>query len=167
MNKFTLTHEINCNVDTFWKMFFDVELSAKLFKEGLGFPDWRVVQSKDTETTFTRTTAVSPKLNLPGPVVKALGSSFSYTEDGTFDKAAKIWRWTMTPSALAGKMHTEGSLVCTPIGDAKVKRVIEISLEAKVFMIGGVIEDSFQKEMTNGWAKSATLMNEWLVQVPA
>ena len=44
MIKFTMTHEINCDVDTFWKMFFDKEFNDALYKTALGFTKYDVVE---------------------------------------------------------------------------------------------------------------------------
>jgi hypothetical protein len=162
MGKFTVTHEINCNVDTFWKIFFDKEFNEKLYKEAIGFPEFNVVDQRETETEIIRKCAGKPKLNMPGPVMKLLGDSFRYTEEGKFNKATKIWTWKMTPSTLADKLRQEGSVRAEPIGDSKVRRVADLINEAKIFGIGGLLESSAEKELRAGWDKSAVFMNDWI-----
>ena len=103
-----------------------------------------------------------PTLNVPAPVAKVMGSSFAYSESGTFDKATGVWRWTLTPSALAKKIRVEGKLTIAPGGASRVTRNVEIDIEARVMMVGGLIEDTFKKQLEEGWGKGATVQNEWL-----
>jgi hypothetical protein len=139
MKKITLRHEINCSVDHFWKVFFDKEFNQKLFVEELGFP---------------------------GPLKKLLGDSFGYEEDGTFDRKSGVWKWKMKPNTLADKLRTEGKVICEPIGADKCRRIADIEMEAKVFGLGGLLEGTSEKEMTQGWNNSATFMNRWLKDHP-
>jgi hypothetical protein len=162
MGKFTLTHEIHCNVDTFWKVFFDKEFNEKLYKGPLGFPDFTVVDQKDTETSVTRKVAAQPKMEVPGPVAKLIGPGFRYTEEGSMTKSERVWRWKMIPSTLADKLFTSGTVRVEAVGDSKVRRIAEMNVEAKIFAVGGLIESSAEKQMRDGWDKSATFMNQWI-----
>ena len=162
MGKFTISHEIPCNAETFWKTFFDKEFNETLFLKELGFPEFKIVEARDTEKEIFRRVSGQPKMNLPGPIAKLLGPGFKYTEDGTFDKATKTWRWKMTPSSLADKIRNEGTMRIEPAGDNKVKRITEMVMEAKIFGLGGLLESSAEKSMRDGWDKSAVFMNKWL-----
>jgi hypothetical protein len=162
MPTFTLTHEIHCDVDTFWKIFFDKTFNEELYRKGLGFPEFTVLEQKETPTGVSRRCAGQPKLNMPAPVMKLLGSGFRYTEDGTWDAATKTWRWKMTPSAMADKLRQEGKLTVSAAGEGKVRRVAELINEAKVFGVGGLLESSAEKQLREGWDQSAVFMNQWI-----
>lgn len=166
MGKFTVTHEINCNIETFWKVFFDKDFNMKLYKEQLGFPEFTIVDQKETDTTIVRKVTGTPKMEVPGPVAKLLGSNFRYTEEGTYDKGRQVWTWKMIPSALADKLRNDGTLRVTAIGDSKVRRIADIVIEAKVFGVGGLIESSSEKQLREGWDKSAVYMNQWIQTHP-
>jgi hypothetical protein len=162
MGKFTVTHEIRCNVETFWKTFFDKDFNKRLYTQGLGFPSFDVTDQSDDGTTVTRKVAGQPKMEVPAALQKLFGPGFAYREEGTMKKAEGIWRWKMTPSTLADKLFTSGTVRVEPIGDDKVRRIAEMSIEAKVFAVGGIIESSAEKQMRDGWDKSAVFMNKWL-----
>ena len=162
MPTFTLNHEIRANTERFWQVFFDREFNEKLYREGLEFPEFSIVDQRETDTEIVRKVAGQPKMNMPAPVAKVLGSGFKYVEEGTFDKSKRIWRWKMTPSKLADKLRNEGSLRVEALGDDRVRRVAEITLEAKIFGIGGLVESSAEKQLREGWDKSAVYMNKWL-----
>ena len=89
-------------------------------------------------------------------------TSFSYVEDGTFDKATKILTWKTTPSSMADKVTTKGTIKAEPAGDGKVLRISDFQYEAKVFAIGGILESAFEKSLRSGWEKSAEFLNNWL-----
>ncbi|UQA58131.1 DUF2505 domain-containing protein [Polyangium aurulentum] len=162
MGKFTVTHEINCDEETFWKIFFDKEFNEKLYKEKLGFPSFDILEQRDTDNGTFRKTAGEPKMTLPGPVAKLVGNNFRYTEEGQFDKAAKIWRWKMTPSAMADKIRNEGTMRIEKVGEGKVRRIADIVIEAKIFGVGGLVESSAEKQLREGWDESAVFMNRWI-----
>jgi hypothetical protein len=164
MAKFTLKHEINCGEDKFWNVHMDREFNEKLYREGLGFHEYNILDQRETDTQITRKCVGQPKLNMPGPVIKLLGPGFRYTEEDTYDKATRIWRWKTIPSVLADKMRHEGVLRVEPIGSDRVRRVAEIVIEVKIFGLGGLVESATEKELRQGWDASAVFMNKWLAE---
>jgi hypothetical protein len=162
MSKFTIRHEINCDEETFWKIFFDRDFNLKLYKEELGFPEFDILEQRDTDTETFRKAKGTPKMNMPGPVQKLVGSNFSYTEDGRLNKATKTWSWKMNPSTMADKIRNEGTMRIEKVGEGKVRRIADINIEAKVFGVGGLIESSAEKQLREGWDQSAVFMNRWI-----
>lgn len=155
MPKFTITHEFNGDEDTFWKVFFDKTFNEKLYREHLQFSQYDVVEERETDSERTRKVKGTPKMNLPGPVAKLLGNGFSYTEEGRLDKATKRWSWKMIPSALGGKLTNEGTMRIEKIGEGRIRRTADITIEAKVFGVGGMIESTAEKQLREGWEASA------------
>lgn len=162
MGKFSVKHEINCNEETFWKVFFDKEFNEKLYKGRLGFPEFTILDQRDDDKETYRKVKGTPKMNVPGPVAKVLGSNFGYTEEGRLNKATKLWSWKMNPSTMADKLRNEGTMRIEVIGDNRVRRVADLIIEAKIFGVGGLIESSAEKQLREGWDDSAVFMNEWL-----
>lgn len=166
MGKFKVTHEINCNAETFWKVFFDKGFNESLYRSALAFPEFNILDQRETDKEIIRKVSGQPKMDVPGPVAKLLGSGFKYTEEGTFDKATQTWRWKMIPSTLADKMKNGGSMRVEPVGDNKVRRIAEIDIEAKIFGVGGLIESTAEKQLRAGWDESAVYMNKYLANQP-
>jgi hypothetical protein len=163
MGKFTVRHEINCNEETFWKVFFDKEFNEKLYKGELTFPEFKILDQTDSDSETVRKVAGTPKMNVPGPVAKVLGSNFSYKEEGRLDKKSKVWSWKMIPGNMADKLRNEGTMRIEKIGDDRVRRIADLVIEAKVNMlINGLIESSAEKQLREGWDQSAIFMNNWL-----
>lgn len=164
MGKFTISHEIQCNAETFWKVFFDKTFNETLFREELGFPQYNILEQNETDTEILRKIAGQPKMTLPGPIAKLFGPGFGYTEEGRLDKGKTLWRWRMIPTKLADKIRNEGTMRIEPIGDSKVRRIADIEIEAKVFGVGGLMESTAEKQLREGWDQSAAFMNKWIAQ---
>jgi hypothetical protein len=162
VTKFTFTHEIDCEPETFWKVFFDKSFNEQLFTKALEFPAYAMVEQREDDRQIYRKVAATPKLNVPGPVAKVLGANMSFVEEGTFDKTAKRWHWTMTPSAMADKIRNEGTVRVEPAGEGRCRRITDVTFEAKVFGIGGMIESSAEKNMREAWDTSAAYMTQWV-----
>jgi hypothetical protein len=162
MPKLTLTHEINCDVDNFWKVFFDKDFNHALYSKGLGFPKYELLELRDEENQIVRRISATPKMDVPGPVAKALGSSFSYVEEGTFDKKAKTFKWKSIPSSLKDKMRNEGTIRAEAAGEGRCTRVSDFDYEVKLFGIGGLMEGALEKNLRALLKRGAEFTNEWL-----
>lgn len=165
MKKITLTHEIHCSQERFWEVFFDEGFNTSLFRDHLGFPKFEVLKlERHDDGRVERTVRGVPKMDVPKPLQKVLGDNFGYDEEGSFDPQSETWTWKMKPNTLAGKLRTEGTVRCEKISDDKCRRVAVIEMEAKVFGVGGLLESTTEKEMRQGWDKSASFMNDWLAK---
>ena len=166
MGKFTVTHEIHCNAERFWKVFLDKDFNNELFKNYLAFPAFQIVEQTESDTEIVRRITGQPKMDMPGPIAKLLGSNFGYREEGTLNKKAGLWQWKMIPSTLADKLRNEGTMRVEPVGDSKVRRIADITIEAKIFGVGGLLESTSEKQLREGWDRSAQFLNDWLKKHP-
>jgi len=156
-----MRHEIDCNVERFWELFFDQELQKRIFAD-LQFPKWEIIEQKDTDKEIVRIVKAIPKLDAPAAVSKVLGSGFGYTEEGRYDKTTKLYKFVIKPTSLADKLRNEGSVKAEPLGENKCTRIVEVLAEAKIFGLGGMIEKMTEKSMRDGWTKGADMFNEVL-----
>jgi hypothetical protein len=162
MAKFTMTHDLDCDCDRFWQLFLhEKDFNETLFKE-LEFPEWKLVEQRDEPDEIVRIVKATPKMEAPAAVAKLLGDRFGYREEGRFEKKTKIYRFVIEPTTMKEKLRNEGVVRCEPRGEGKSRRVVDITAEAKVFGIGGVIESSFEKSYRTGWGKSAEFINRWV-----
>lgn len=159
MSTFQMKHEMDMSAEKFWELFFNNDLQKDIFLKVLAFPKWEVVDFKDGDKEITRVTKAQPKMEVPGPVAKLIGDGFGYSEKGTFDKGTKVYKFVITPTTMADKIKNEGVVKVEPKGD-KCTRVVDITMEAKIFGIGGMIEKTFEKQTREGWEASAKFLNE-------
>jgi len=164
MPEVTLRHEIDTDEDTFWsKIVFNEEFNKKLYEGALKFPGWKLVDSKEDDAKIVRRVQVDPPVgDLPGPVKKVIGDRLAYTEDGTFDKKTKRYSFKVTPSTMADKTKVSGELWAEKIGDKKIRRMCRISVEVKVFMVGGMVEDRIMQDLRASYDNSTTYTNQYI-----
>jgi hypothetical protein len=164
MPEVTIKHEIDTDEATFWsKVFFEERFNKELFEGSLGFPSWKILDTKEDDSKITRLVHVDPKLgDLPGPMKKALGDRFSYKEEGTFDKKTKRYTFKVAPSAMADKTKMGGEIWVEPISDKKIRRCCRAYAEVKVFMIGGMIEDRILADIKTAYDSGAGFTNKFI-----
>lgn len=164
MATLNMVHEINCDEETFWKVFFDKDFNQHLFLEALQFPKYEILEQKESEQEIFRKVSAQPKMDAPAAVQKLLGPSFGYIEEGRLDRSSKIWRWHIIPSAMANKIKQEGTMRIEKSGEGRVRRITDLIIEVKVFGIGGMIEKTASKTLQDGWDKSVGVMNQWIAE---
>ncbi len=162
MRQFTLVQDMEMDVAEHWRRFFDDAFERALYLEYMGFLGYELLETRQTEAEMTRRVRVVPRLEAPAPVRKALGSTFAYTEDGTFDRKAQVWRLRMTPSVFADRMTSTATVRAEATTPGRCRRTIECRLEARIFGLGGLIESALEKNVRSGWEKSARFMNDWV-----
>ena len=167
MKTIHLEHDIACDEETFWKTYFDRELSSRLFREGLGFPVYEILEQRETPTETIRKVRAQPKLDVPAAVAKLLGPGFGYAEDSTFDKTSRVWRYKMTMSVMADRLLHEGQMHVVPAAPGHVRRIASLRFEARVFGVGGMLEAAGEKQLTQSWADSAVAMNKLVSETRA
>lgn len=163
MAEVRLEHVHNCCVDTFWKVFFDVDYQAALFRDGLRFPLFEQLSFEETDKQIRRVIRVKPRVvGVPAPVKKLIGDGVSYEEHGVFDKTSRNFKYRIQTSRLVDKMKLEGVMYALPAGEGKSKRVFELTVVAKVFGVGGVIEKQIISDTTRDYATGAQFTNKYL-----
>lgn len=167
MARFTMTHEFDCTPDVFWKdLNFNKEMNEAMYKH-LGFPEYQLLEQRETDGEIFRRTVATPKMDVPGPLQKLLGSNFKYTEETRYDKKTGRATFKGIPSTLADKMITEGVIRLEPIGANRCRRVIDVTVEAKIFGVGGLMESTAEKNIRQSYDTSARFMNQWVTQKKA
>ena len=164
MPEITIRHDLACDTDTYFlKCLFDAEYNQRLFIDQLKFPGYKVLEQKDEGDTISRRIHISPPLEgFPAPVKKAVGDSFSYVEEGTYNKKTKRYAFKVVPSAMADKSKTVGELWCEPLGDKKIARIAKILVEVKVFMIGGMVEEKIIADLKSSYNAAATFTDAFV-----
>jgi hypothetical protein len=161
MIRFQLTHTIPCDVETYWKTFFDPAFNRELYLRTLGFPSWEA-EVRETPTGCTRKVVAQPKMELPAPILKLIGPNLRYTEEGTFDRTRSTFTWTMKTSAMPDKLENSGVLRVEPAEPGSCRRIVDLTTKASVFGLGGMIESSTEKSLRDGWEASAAFHARWL-----
>lgn len=162
MNKFSVTHEFACTPETYWKLNFDREVNDALYKGALHFPDYTVLELKDTDAQIFRRTVATPKMEVPAAVQKVLGSNFKYTEETTWDKKTGRSSFKGIPSTMPDKLLTNGVMTIAPVGADRCRRTVDFTVEAKVMLVGGLLESTAEKQLRDAYDKNAAFISKWI-----
>jgi hypothetical protein len=159
-----IEHEFDCSEATLWQLtFFDEEFNRRLYLEALRFPVWKVLEQKVTDDAVVRRVQVEPLIeNLPGPLKKAFGDRFGYVEEGTFDRKQNRYRFRVLPSTMADKTHISGEMRSEPLGDKRVRRIVEFSVEVKIMMLGKLVEQKTIEDTRGSYDKTAVFMRQYI-----
>lgn len=167
MKRVTTTFTLPCTAETFWSVFLDPAYTRAFYLDELHFKGLRVLESGET----TRKLHITPRLNLPGPIARLVGDSFAYEEHGTLDRKTDTWSWRMVRPAGVGSsqkdlISTSGTTRIAPGGAGQCRRTDDVTVEAHVFGLGGVIESIVEKEMHSSWAREKAFFERWLHKAP-
>jgi hypothetical protein len=158
-----ISHDFDATEEAFYAVFFDRDTMHRMYREYMSFPECNITQEDDGDRT-RRTIVAVPKMEMPAALAKLAGNSIRYTEAGTFDKKSKTYTWKTTTGFMPDKIKHEGVQRIESLGNGKIRRTAEITLEAKVFGLGGVIESTFQKALHDGWEKATQFFRQELAK---
>lgn len=165
--KFTIRHPYAIEPEPFWReVFFDHEYNNKLYREGLQFEAFDIVEETDPpDGRRTRKVRVTPKIDAPAAIRKVLGDSVSYEEEGRLEVTGPNtpkWQARVLPSKLAEKTTIKASMWLERTGPGQSDRVAEFEIEVKIFGVGGMVEKFLEKTMRESYQKAAEYTNRWL-----
>ncbi len=166
MRRFTIVHEFACTPERFWRLFFDPGFNAALYRDALRVVDYAVHTSRETDAELRRTITGRPELRLPAAAQKIVGDRLTFTEDGRFDRAAQIWRASLTTSTFGDKVQSTTTIRVEPAGPTAIRRVGELEIAAKIFGVGGLVEGSMESSVRESWDAASRFTAEWLARHP-
>ena len=159
-----LEHTINCDVARYWELYFDSAWIQRMFLEGLGYSQCEVQPAVEIPDGLSRSLRMTPKLNLPDVVGRALGRSLAVSEDGRFSRSTSTWTWQQRPSVLADKITIKGTVQAEPLEPGRCRRISEVTIEARLFGIGGLVERAAESNVRRGVDDSAAWINRDLAK---
>jgi hypothetical protein len=159
---YTVRHEIEANVDVFWRIALDQEIALSMLKE-LGNPGgFRVLEERlDEQGVLHRRVDWWSNVELPGFAKKLVGDG-SYTEVGRFDARAAKYTAQCIPKLNADKFGTSFEISALPLADGRCERLITTENTIKVFGIGGMIARGLEHTQRASHDQSAKFLNAWL-----
>ena len=164
MKERRIEHTYDCSADVFWsKIFLDDEYNRKLFQDELHFESWRVSSSEQRGQEIHRVVEAVPRLgDLPAALKRLLSEGAAYQERGVVDRSAQRYRLEVTPRSLASKLSISGELFTTPLAERSCRRTYVARVEARVFGVGGMIEDRLLHDIERSYVKAAVFTNRWI-----
>lgn len=160
-----IEHVFDCDVDTYWKeVFLDEGFNKQLFIERLGFSRWELTQT-DTADGVRRVVHATPSAkDLPGPLQKVLQNGLGYREEGEWWRSQSLYRLRVIPASLADKVDVTGEMRVVAEGSDRCRRIYDARVEARVFMVGGLLEGRILADVVTSYDEAAVFSRQWLAR---
>jgi len=158
--KLNVRHTIDCPPDRFWSLYFDPDFTRRLHLEGLGSMSVDIIsQDGSPDAGFERTMRYGQRPDAPGPVRKLFGDEFVSTEVGSFDPAAGVWSFVLTPGTMADKTTITGRMQLTDNGDGTSEQDFTLEAKVKIIGVGGIVEKFIERQARDSQNKAAAFVN--------
>lgn len=166
MKERRIEHTYDCSAEVFWnQLFLDDEYNRKLFVDELHFSAWRVTRLEERGGELHRVIEATPPLgNLPAALERLLSDGLGYEEHGVLDRANQRYRLEVKPRSLASKLTIQGELTTQPLSERSCRRVYVAKVEARVFGVGGMLEQRLLDDIEKSYNKAAVFTNRWIAE---
>lgn len=159
MKTFTVRHPIECTPDEFWEYIHLGGFNQHMY--GLLGYGYEVLE--DDLATGVRKTHITPKVDAPKVLVKALGESVSFEEHGRLHRDGKTrYEFKVVPGVFPKKISISGTMTTEPNGADGCFRVVEFNVGCTIFGIGKIFESFVSKEIQKTYDQSSGYTNAYL-----
>lgn len=138
----TFSDRFACTPAQYWEMWLSAEYQSGLHLQGMGFPQYRVLErAPESWKVHVVPTA------LPGAVRKVLGDG-GYIEEAHRD--GNVWRFDIIPDTLGDRIHTAGVIRIEGDGTdgPQTLRSVEIEVTVKLMGIGRAVKKAMEAMMS-------------------
>jgi len=159
MKTFTVRHEIACTPERFWELIHFGGFNRVMYDEYLGY-EYEVLE--DDAETGVRKTHITPNVDAPKVLVKALGEKVSFEEHGQYTPDPPTYSFHVLPGVFPKKIDISGKMTTEPNGSDKCWRIVEFKVGCTIFGIGKLFEGFVSKEIQKTYEQSAVYTNDFV-----
>ncbi len=160
-----IEHTFDGDPETYWDNFFSPEYNHGLFVGRLKFESWDVVEKVDTADGFRRVIDAVPRVgDLPGPIKALLKNGAGYREEGEYFRSEGRYTTRIRSKSLGDRLPVEGVMTVKAIGEGRCQRVYVFEVDAKVRLVGGMLEKLVLDNVEKSYNKAAEFTERWLAQ---
>jgi hypothetical protein len=156
----TLTHTIETDVASYWKLVFDHEFNHAMHRH-FGSVCQSIEESTDAAGILHRHLEYVPQIEIPELAKKLVGDG-ACKEIGRFDRAASTYLAETTPKNGGDKFLVKTEIRVEPAGDARCERVVVMENIVKVFAIGSMLEKLLEQPQRDAQARVVDFIHAWL-----
>lgn len=151
----TVHDDLSCTPEAFWALYFQEGFQERLYREGLGFPEFQLLSQKRSGDTVTQELKLKPP-GLPKVVEKALGDT-RYVEKGRFD--GRVWHFTMQPGG--DRVTVTGRFWVDPTPGG-CRRTCEVDVQVRIFGVGKAVAKALEGNVRETQAKAVDFIRKQL-----
>ncbi len=166
MGNFKVDHRFPISAEAYWDtLFFDEPFNKKFYLEELGFDRYEISDEvTEADGSRSRTIKSQPKSDMPAAVKKIIGDELVYLERGRFDAKTKRYRFDIEVPKFKDKVRIKGDFWVEPDGADACRRLCEMSVQVKMFGVGGLVEGFIERQTSESYDKAAEYTLRTLAQ---
>lgn len=157
---FSIVHEFDTDVKSYWDTFLLPEFSAALMS-GLKMKNYKVLERTDDGTTFKRIQSMEPQVAMPALFAKMI-PDMSYTEFDTLVWSTNTMKIRIELASMKDKIKTHGDYMVTPLGEGRCRREFKGEVNVGIALIGGKAEKFVVEQMKESYEVATRITREWI-----
>ncbi len=166
MPGFRTDNLLECSEETYWeKVFLDDEYNRRLFFDELHFTEWRETERKQEGDKLRRVVKATPRIgDVPGALKAVIGEGIAYEERGLLTNGGRRYEAQASPNRMGDKVRVEITMSTAPAADGKCRLVVEGSVTARIFAVGGLLEQRMVQDLKRSYDKGAEFTNRFVAE---
>ena len=158
--KLNVRHIFNCDMDTYWAMFWDPRYAEKIEQE-TGVRR-EVLWERHEGPVKVYRVRFTPDAELPSAVAKLTGSKkLIYEQENRLNTETHTMEWQVFPAVAKDKVEAKGTMVMRTVGDT-VERTVDGDISVRVPIIGRRIEKAIMESVSSSYERAAEITRSWL-----
>ena len=164
--QFSLAHEFDTDVKSYWKIFLSPDFNKDMFAE-LKMKNYEVLEQKDDGKIFYRKQTLEPTTPIPG-FLQSIIKSTGYTEIDHLDWSTNVMDVKIETAMFKDKFHLNGKYSVSPLGDgSRCKREFRGDVKVSMPLVGGKIEKYMMEQMRDSYEIAARVTRKWIAKEKA
>jgi len=160
--KITSQQTFHVDLVRYFELLVDGETRARREVEGSGSVSYRVL-SRTVEGGVCRYRAeLVSRVDAPAAVRKIIGQTSRMEEEITFREGGNVAQVRYRTDSLGDRARLEGELRARAAGPGRTEVTLDLTVEIKMFGLGGIIEKMIDKELREHLAKDVAFVNAHL-----
>jgi len=166
MAGFRTDNVLECSAETYWgKIFLDDEYNRRLFFDELHFTEWREIDRKEVGGKMHRVLKASPPVgDVPAALKAVVADGAGYEERGVLDTKGQRYEVNAIPNRLADKISIKVTMATTPTPDGRCRLIVTGEVTARIFVIGGLLEQRLVNDLRRSYEKTAAFTNRFVAE---
>ena len=125
-----------------------------------------ILSSEDRDGAIHRSIKVTMRVDLPGPVARALNATngVSWIEHSVEQRTDGATQWWCDSLVAAEKIDARGTLGVESLGTSRSRRIMTGDIKVSIFGVGGAIEKMISEGIQKGFASANRDLHVWLAQ---
>jgi hypothetical protein len=164
--EFTTRHEFDCAAATFFSeaVYFHPEYHERLHRE-LHFRAVEIVERQEDGDRLREVRIKRLEREFPAAMRRAMGvDHIEYREEAEYDRKKLAYDFKVIPNVAPDKIHIGGCYRILPAGPNRCIREVDMTVEVRVFGIGGMIERHLVDDLRRSYDDAAAFTRRWIAE---